>query len=87
MKIKTGYKIKKVSDKYIVIPTLEESVNFSGIMTLNNSGKLLFEALQSKKSVEDLIKLLTDEYDIDTNTARKDINSFIEKLKTNNLLD
>lgn len=87
MKIKKGYKIKKVSDKYIVIPTLEESVNFSGIMTLNNSGKLLFEALQSKKSVEDLIKLLTDEYDIDTNTARKDINSFIEKLKTNNLLD
>lgn len=87
MQIKEGYIIKKVSDKYIVIPSLEESVNFTGIITLNNSGKLLFEALQANKMTVDALKdLLTNEYEIDNETARKDVSTFIDILKVNNLL-
>lgn len=87
MQIKEGYIIKKVSDKYIVIPSLEESVNFTGIITLNNSGKLLFKALQANNMTVDSLKdLLTNEYEIDNETARKDVSTFIDILKVNNLL-
>ena len=88
MKIKKGYEIKKVSDKFIVVPSLEESVNFSGIITLNVTGKLLFEALQTKKhSIDSLTKLLLDVYEIDVHTARKDVKAFIKVLETNNLVE
>ena len=54
MKIKKGFILKSVSDKFIVVPVGEEAVNFNGLMTLNKSGKLLFEALQQESTIESL---------------------------------
>lgn len=86
MRIKPGYEIKVVSDRYLVIPSKGSSLNFSGVITLNNSGKLLFEALQAEQTINQLVKVLTDVYDVDDEKALQDVLQFIAILQEHNLL-
>jgi hypothetical protein len=87
MKIKKGYVLKNVSNKHIVVPVGEEAINFSGLITLNESGKLLFETLGNDVSLDDLVNKLLDAYEIDEETARKDVNDFVVKLKGKNIVE
>jgi hypothetical protein len=86
MKIKKTYVIRSVAGENIVVPTGQEGVNFNGILTLNNSGKLLFETLQKGATRNILIKTLLDHYDIDQPTAKKDVDTFIKELDSKNII-
>ncbi|HBG33391.1 MAG TPA: PqqD family protein [Acholeplasmataceae bacterium] len=87
MKIKKGFILKSVSDKFIVVPVGEEAVNFNGLMTLNKSGKLLFEALQQESTIESLTELVMEKYEIDQRTAKLDVESFVKKLKDKQIIE
>ena len=86
MKIKEGYTLKTVANQHLVIPIGKEGVNFNGIITLNDSGKMLFEAMRKDITRDNLINMVMDRYDIDKTTAENDIDDFIEILKNKNLL-
>ena len=87
MKIKSDYKLRTIAGEHIVVPTGKEAVNFNGIITLNNSGKHLFETLQLGATKETLIEKLMDVYEVDQATAQKDVEAFIKILESKNLLD
>lgn len=88
MKIKPNYEIKKVSDRFIVIPKASRNLDFNGIITLNKSAKLLFEHLQQEKqTVDSLVDLLTNAFDVTKEIARADVFVFIDVLKANDLLE
>jgi hypothetical protein len=86
VKIKSGFVLKHVAGKHIVVPVGSEAVNFNGLITLNESGVLLFEALQKEVEMEDLILVLTEKYDIDSKTARADVISFLNILKSKSIV-
>lgn len=87
MKVKSGYVLKSVAGQYIVVPTGTEAINFNGLLNLNESGKLLFETLLNETSLEELTKVLTDTYEIDEVTAKADVLSFINKLKSKHIIE
>ena len=70
----------------MVIPIEQEALSFNGIMTLNQSGQVLFEALNEKRSPDELVDILCDIYDVTPEQARKDVAVFISNLKKHNLL-
>lgn len=87
MKIKKGFVLKEVAKEYIVVPIGSEAINFNGMLTLNKSAKRLFEALSEDKTVDDLVKVLTDFYDINVEQALVDVNAFIQILESKNMLE
>ncbi len=87
MKIKKGYILKSVSDKFVVVPVGEEAIHFNGLITLNKSGKFLFESLKEESTVESLTLSMIEKYDIDAKTAEQDVLSFIKKLKEKNIIE
>jgi hypothetical protein len=87
MKIKSDYVLKVVAGQNIVVPVGEEGVNFRGIITLNDSGRLLFEHLQIGSSENQLIDLIFDNYDIEKEDARRDVLEFIKVLRDKKLLE
>lgn len=87
MKIKSEYKLKSVAGEHMVIPTGKASTFFNGIITLNESGKLLFESLQKACDMETLIKLLVDRYNIDHAIAKEDIEAFLNILNEKNVIE
>lgn len=87
MRIKEGYILREVASHTIVVPTGTEVVNFNGVITLNKSGKLLWEELSKGASQEELVAKLLDVYDIDKQTATADVADFINVLKGNEILE
>lgn len=85
MQVKDGLKIKKVSDYYLVVKD-DVNLDFNKVITLNKSGKLLFESLKEPQTTESLTNVLLNTYDVTEKQAIKDVNSFLNILKENNLL-
>lgn len=81
MKIKSGYKLRKMCGSSIVVAVGKTATDFNGMVTLNESGELLWERLSQGADEADLVKLLTDEYGIDNATAADDVSEFISKIK------
>ena len=81
MKIKAGYKIRKMCGSSIVIAVGKEAEEFNGMITLNDSGELLWSKLSEGAEIEDLTALLVAEYGIDEATAKADAEEFVEKIK------
>lgn len=87
MKIKSGFAKRKIADSNIVVPVGKATNDFNGMITLNESGSFFWDCLTSETSVDEVVKKVTSEYDIDENTARKDIENFVDMLRNNNLLE
>ena len=87
MKVKTGYILRSIAGHHVVLPSGARTVEFVGVMTLNDTGAFLWETMCEDVTTETLLGKLVREYDVDTGTARQDIEDFIAALKDNDLLD
>ncbi len=87
MKIKEGFILRNVAGSFVVVPIGEATLDFNGMMNLNETGAFLFEKMIEGISREDLIKALTDEYDVDEETAAQDVDAFIEKVEKEDLFE
>ncbi len=87
MKIKEDFILRKVADSYVVVPVNNMSLDFNGIINLNETGAFLFRLLQIGADREELLSKLLDEYEVTPQKAEKDIDLFIEKVKDADILD
>ena len=87
MKVKDGFVLREICGENIVIPTGEATMQFNGLMTINEVGVSLWKLLSSNVSFDDLVKGILDEYDIDEKTARNDIQEFLDYLDQYNILE
>ena len=87
MQIKKGFAKREIAGAYIVVPVGSKSNEFNGMITLNESGSFFWDCLNKDVTIDEVVKMVTDEYEVDTETARKDIVAFVEMLKFNDLLD
>lgn len=73
MKAKTGFNLRNVCGEKVIVAEGRENIDFSNIISMNETSAYLWNAIQGKDfTVDDLVKLLTQEYDVDEQTARKD---------------
>ena len=87
MKIKDGFVLKEVSGQIVVVPVGDAVINFNGMLTLNKTGRFLFEVLREEKTVEELANLLVEKYDIDYDSALADVERFVAELASNDILE
>ena len=80
MKAKKGFNLRNVCGEQIIVAEGKENIDFSNIISMNESSAYLWEAIQGKEfTIEDLAQLLTDEYDVDEATAREDAQNVAQK--------
>lgn len=80
MKLKKGFVLREVAGETLVVPAGAE-LNFHGMITLNETAKILWQALAVETTEEALVTTVLGEFDIDEATAARDVALFIEKLK------
>lgn len=69
MRAKPGFRITDVCGSHILVAEGKENIDFSNIISMNESSKLLWDSIQGRDfTAEDLAKILTDNYQIDDNT-------------------
>ena len=81
MKLKENFALRPVADTWVVLPLGAESINFNGMLTLNESGALLWQALEKGGDRETLADALMAEYIVDRAQALADADEFLEKLR------
>lgn len=86
MKIKSGFLLRPMADAFVVVPIGDTAVDFNGIISLNDTGAFLWKLMEDDTDKKTLLKKITDEYDIDADTAMTHIDKFIQKIKDADLL-
>ena len=77
MKVKKGFNLRSVCGESVIIGEGVENIDFSKVISLNESAAYLWKNVcdKSEFSVDDLVSLLTSEYEVDDETALKDCQS------------
>lgn len=87
LKVRQDILLRKIMDEYILIPTGKAAESLQGIMSLNESGYLLWEKLQSGCFEETLVAAVVEEYEVTPKQAEEDVKKFLEKLEKQDLLE
>ncbi len=80
MRLNGKYKLRKVSDTYVVVRLGGESLDLSKLITVNETGAFIFEKLKNDISMDELVAAIVAEYDIDEEGARKAAETYVDKL-------
>lgn len=87
MKIKEGFLLKNVAGNNVVVPVGQATLDFNGMMSLNETGAFIFGKMIEGISREELIKAVMGEYGIDEQLATKDVDNFIKKVEGEDLFE
>lgn len=80
MKVKGNYILRQVAKTWVVMPLGQTTLDLNGILTLNESGAVLWKALEKSGDREAMARALTEEYDVTPERAMTDVDRFLGKL-------
>lgn len=84
MKLKKNFITHRVGEEQLM---LDVSGEFNGIVTNNDTAAFIVDCLMEDVSVSDIVKKVTDEYDVSYIIAEKDVMMIIEKLRKINAIE
>lgn len=88
MQIKKGFKLRDVCGEKVVVSEGFENINFSKLINLNETAAFLWENLIGKDfSIEDMVDVLTSEYEVPAEVAYADCQELVSKWREAGLLD
>ena len=87
MKIKDNFVLRKVADVWVVLPLGAEAVDFHGMLTLNETGALLWRVLERGSGLEEMADALVNDYAVSREQAVIDSREFCEELKNNGCIE
>lgn len=86
MKLKEGFILRQVAGETVVLPSGDD-LDLNMIITLNDTGKFLWERLEKGAQVDELVAQLCNEYEVDAERARTAVCTFIDKLNKHGFLE
>lgn len=86
MKIDNGFILREVAGSFVVVAIGDKIKEFNGIINLNETGAFIWRQLEKEATEQELVEKLLEEYDIDKETAQRDVKEFIHKIQEAGLL-
>ncbi len=80
MKIKKKVIVRCVADEYILVPVGDAVAEYNGLFVMSESGMFLWNMIENGAEKDELILALMKEYEINSETAVKDVTEFIQML-------
>ena len=88
MKIKKGFELRKICGENIVIAHGVENIDFTKIITLNESAAFIWQQVEGKEFTEaDMVQILLDEYEVEELQAQADVKTLAESWKQAGLVE
>lgn len=81
MKAKKGFRLRTIADEKILVGEGMENIDFTKIISLNETAAFLWERIADGHhfTPEDLATMLTEEYEVDHDTALDDCTEMAQK--------
>ena len=88
MKIKDGFTLRTLCGEHIVVGEGLDQVNYNKIISLNGSAAYLWEQVQGREfSIEELVSLLTDRYEVSEDRALEDVKRMVATWQQQGLIE
>lgn len=80
MKRDPNYLLRDVADSLVVVPVGAAASAFPGMITLNETGRFLWELLATEQTTESLVDAMLQRYEVTEAQARQDVERFTQNL-------
>ena len=80
-KIKSKLAFRKIDGIFFIVDAEKETLH-----ELNDMGSFIWNLIVKKRNSEEIIKKISEEFEVSDSQAKKDFNSFIDKLKDKGLV-
>ncbi|MBO5852551.1 MAG: PqqD family protein [Clostridia bacterium] len=87
MKLKETFVLKQIGNETVAVYVNKDTADLRHAVSLKGSSKIIFEALMSEVSKDELEAILISNYGITKQQAKEDVASFLQLLKNYNLLE
>ena len=81
MKAKKGFNLRDVCGEKIIVAEGKENIDFSNIISMNETAAYLWEHVQKMESCtpKEMAELLVDAYEVDNETAQADATNLLRQ--------
>ncbi len=87
MRINPKMKVREVAGEHIVMRVGVNGTDMTTVIALNESSLLLYNQLRGREfGVDDAVRVLTDEYEVDETTARLDAEKWVREMRQNDMI-
>lgn len=86
MKIKKELIKRSIAGETVLVPVGRTVYEANGLFVLNELGDFLWDRLPEAENEEQLLCAVLEEYEVDEQTARRDLLAFLGKLKEMEIL-
>ena len=80
MKRSEGFLMRQVAGRFVLAPVGDTVKTFSGMITMNATGKFLWDLLEQDQTVDSLAQALVDNYEVEFEKAKEDVTKYLEPL-------
>lgn len=87
LKIKDGFTTRQIVGTWVAVPTGSRASTTSVLVTLSDTAVFLWNLLAEGTPHDDIILKITEEYELDAQTAKSDLDKFLDYLEMHNLLE
>lgn len=86
MKLKDGFVLREIAGEWMAIAVGTRTAEFPGVIALSETAAFVWKRLEEGDDLERIVTAVTEEFDVDIDTARKDTEEFIKQLCEKGLL-
>ena len=86
MKLSDEFILRRVVDTAVLMPYGKKLVDLNGMLSLNSAGAFLAEQLRDETTFDELVRRVVEKFDVEKETAKRDVAIFLEQLKTHGAL-
>jgi hypothetical protein len=80
MKRSEDFLLQNVGGQDLLVPTGSKVMDMNALITLNSTARRLWELLAENRSVEYLVTDIAEQFDVDPERARADVQVFLDDL-------
>ena len=81
MKVRGGFILRNLAGEYVLTPVGEQMKSFDGVAVMNELSAFIWEHLQRDVSPQELLSSILDEYDVDEETCKKDLDTVLREMR------
>ena len=87
MKLRGEFVVRNVVDNAVAVPVGQTALHFNGMVMLNDVSRVIWLCLEQETTVEDIVKAVTDAFEVDAAQATADVLEFLQQLRDAQLLE
>ena len=87
MKAREGFIFRNLAGEYLLMPKGEKMKSYDSVVLMNELSAFVWGKMQNPVTQSELLEAVLNEYDVDEETAREDLDGLLAKLKEAGVID